>query len=152
MPLKVVLHPHLTPEELKEQYLTRTDRVEARRCHLLWLISTGSNIKEAAQVVGFSYDYAKDLVAGYNANGVEAIANLRHRRTPPGRTPLLTQEQYSTLKDLVRQPPPDGEEWTGAKVAEWIAKTTGRTGVKYQRGWDYLRRCQNDASAPRLDD
>jgi transposase len=152
MPKKVVLHPHLTHEELKEQYLTRTDRVEARRCHLLWLISTGLNIKQAAQIVGFSYDYAKDLVASYNTNGVEAIANLRQRRTPPGRTPLLTQEQYSTLKNLVRQPPPDGEEWTGAKVAEWIAKTTGKPEVKYQRGWDYLRRCQNDSSTADLDD
>jgi transposase len=151
MPKKVVLHPHLTPEELKEQYLTRTDRVEARRCHLLWLISTGLNIKQAARIVGFSYDYAKDLVAGYNASGVEAIANLRHRRTPPGRTPLLTQEQYSTLKDLVRQPSPEGNEWTGAKVAEWIAKTTGKSEVKYQRGWDYLHRCQNDSSTPGLD-
>jgi transposase len=151
MPKKVVLHPHLTPEELKEQYLTRTDRVEARRYHLLWLISTGLNIKQAAQLVGFSYDYAKDLVAGYNANGVDAIANLRQRRTPPGRTPLLTKEQYSTLKDLVRQPPPDGEEWTGAKVAEWIGKTTGKPEVKYQRGWDYLRRCQNDSSTAGLD-
>jgi transposase len=152
MPKKVVLHPHLTPEELKKQYLTRTDRVEGRRCHLLWLISTGLNIKEAAQIVGFSYDYAKDLVASYNTNGVGSITNLRHQCTPPGRTPLLTSEQYSTLKDLIQQSPPDGDEWTGVKVAEWIGRTTGRTGVKYQRGWDYLRRCQNDSSTPLVED
>jgi transposase len=152
MPKQVVLHPYLTSEELKEQYLTRDDRVEARRCHLLWLISTGFHIKEAAQVVGFSYDYAKDLVTSYNAAGVEAIANLRHQKTPPGRAPLLTKEQYSTLQNLVRASPPGGGEWTGAKVAVWIAKTTGRTEVKYQRGWDYLRRCQNDSSTPRLEE
>jgi transposase len=151
MPKKVILQPHLTPEELKQRYLSLTDRVEARRCHLLWLIATDFNIKSAAQVVGFSYDYAKDLVVNYNDSGVAAIANRRHQKTPPGRTPLLTQEQYSTLQNLVSQLPPDGGEWTGAKVAEWIGKTTGRTGVKYQRGWDYLRRCQKDSSTPSLD-
>ena len=102
--------------------------------------------------MGFSYDYAKDLVTSYNAAGVEAIANLRHQKTPPGRAPLLTKEQYLTLQNLVRESPPGGGEWTGAKVAAWIAKTTGRTEVKYQRGWDYLRRCQNDSSTPRLEE
>jgi transposase len=150
MPKKVVLAPHLTVAELKNEYLTRHDRVEARRCHLLWLVGTGMSVKAAAPVVGFSYDYAKDLVVGYNANGVAAIANLRHQKTPPGRAPLLTPEQFSTLKELVGQPLPDGEEWTGAKVAEWIAKTTGRTRVSYQRGWDYLRRCQHGDTRPRL--
>lgn len=151
MPKKVVLAPHLTVAELKNEYLTRRDRVEARRCHLLWLVGTGMSVKAASPVVGFSYDYAKDLVAGYNANGVAAIANLRHQKTPPGRSPLLTPEQFSTLKELVAQSLTDGEEWTGAKVAKWIAQTTGRTGVSYQRGWDYLRRCQNGDLCPRLD-
>lgn len=152
MPKKVTLQPYLTPEQLKEQYLSRVDRVEARRCHLLWLIATDWNIKEAAKVVGFSYDYAKDLVGNYNANGVDAIANRRHQKKPPGRSSLLTPEQYLTLQTLLQQPPPEGGEWTGAKVAEWIAKTTGRTRVKYQRGWDYLRRCQSHSPVPPIKD
>ena len=148
MPKRVILQPHLTPEALREQYLTRTDRVEARRCHLLWLVATDFNIKNAARVVGFSYDYAKDLVRNYNAIGVAVIANLRRERKPPGRTPLLNNEQIFALQTALQHPPPDGGDWTGAKVAEWMTQNTDLTGVNYQRGWDYLRRLQSPPIHP----
>jgi transposase len=148
VPKRVVLHPHLTPQDLKHQYLTRPDRVEARRCHLLWLVATDLNIKDAARVVGFSYDYAKDLVRNYNANGVAAIRNLRRDRHPPGRIPLLNQEQILALQTALQHPPAGGGDWTGAKVANWMTENTDLTGVKYQRGWDYLRRLQSPPIHP----
>lgn len=148
MPKRVVLQPHLTPADLKEQYLTRTDRVEARRCHLLWLVATELNIKNASRVVGFSYDYAKDLVRNYNAVGVDAIRNLRRDRKPPGRIPLLNEEQILALQIAIQQPPVCGGEWTGAKVAKWMTENTDLTEVNYQRGWDYLRRLQSSPFTP----
>ncbi|MDE5115210.1 MAG: helix-turn-helix domain-containing protein, partial [Trichodesmium sp. St15_bin1_1] len=37
-------------------------------------------------------------------------------------------------------PAPDGGAWSGPKVADWIAKKTGRDHVWPQRGWDYLKK------------
>ncbi len=35
------------------------------------------------------------------------------------------------------------------KVADWIAKKTGREKVWPQRGWDYLRKCRYSPQRPR---
>ena len=118
MPKRVVLHLHLTPQDLKQQYLTRPDRVEARRCHLLWLVATDFNIKDAARVVGYSYDYAKDLVRNYNDLGVAAIRNLRRDCHPPGRTPLLNEEQILALQTALQHPPAGGGMLDGGKSSQ----------------------------------
>ena len=63
---KAYLHPYLTSAQLKRRYLCASDRVESRRWHLLWLVSLNWTIRQASQAVGLNYDYAKDIVKGYN--------------------------------------------------------------------------------------
>ena len=82
---------------------------------------TANLFKDAARVVGFSYDYAKDLVRNYNANGVAAIRNLRRDRHPPGRIPLLNQEQILALQTALQHPPAGGGDWTGMGVVKYNA-------------------------------
>lgn len=142
MPPTARLIAYLTADELKANYLTADDRVEARRWHLLHLIATKCTIKQAAEIVCLNYDYAKDIVRKYNTDGPKAIKNLRkHRRKKQGRA-LLSLEQQQELRQLLKTPPPDGESWTGKKVAQWIALKTGRRQVWPQRGWEYLKRLQ----------
>lgn len=146
MPPKVRLADHLTLEDLKARYRQTRNRVEARRWHLLQLIAQGWSIKKAAQIVDLSYDYAKEIVRRYNTEGPDSIHNRRrNHRSPPARS-LLTVDQQTELRQLLNGPAPDGGEWTGPKVADWIAQKTGRSRVWPQRGWEYLKRLSEHPS------
>lgn len=48
MPKKAYLAEHLSWDELRSRYRTCQDPVEVRRWHLLWKISLGWTIKNAA--------------------------------------------------------------------------------------------------------
>ncbi|MCC3466298.1 MAG: helix-turn-helix domain-containing protein, partial [Microcoleus sp. PH2017_06_SFM_O_A] len=52
----------------------------------------------------------------------------------------LSPEQQEELRQALQGPAPDGGDWTGPKVARWIAEKTGSAHVWPQRGWDYLKR------------
>lgn len=146
---KAHLQPYLTSSELKERYLCCSDRVESRRWHLLWLVSKQWTIRQASLAVGLNYDYAKDIVKAYNQLGEVAIANRRRQRTVPPSHALLNSEQLQELRSSLKQQPEDKGIWTGPKVADWIAKKTGREKVWPQRGWDYLKKCRYSAQRPR---
>ena len=94
---KAYLQPNLTSAELKTRYLSAKDRVESRRWHLLWLVSCNWTIKQASQAVGLNYDYAKDIIKGYNQQGEKAIANRRHQPRKLPSHALLNSEQLEEL-------------------------------------------------------
>ena len=140
MPPNAHLELHLTLEELKHRYRQAQDTTEARRWHILQLVAQQWTIKQAAQIVGLNYDYAKEIVRCYNSEGPIAMKNRTKDRQPPTSKSLLTPEQQQELKQVLQGPAPDGGSWSGTKVAQWIAKKTGREWVWPQRGWDYLKR------------
>jgi transposase len=142
MPPKVHLADHLTLEDIKVRYRQSRDPVEVRRWHLLQLVAQQWSIKQAAEIVGLSYDYAKDIIRRYNREGPESLRNRSKERPAPPTRSLLTLDQQKELRLLLQSPAPDGGEWTGPKVAKWIARKTGRSQVWPQRGWEYLRRLQ----------
>ncbi|MGB3491173.1 MAG: helix-turn-helix domain-containing protein [Elainellaceae cyanobacterium] len=142
MPPKARLESHLVPNQLKSLYRHSPDRVEARRWHLLYLVSQQWTIKQAADVVGFSYDYAKTIVRRYNAEGPDSVCNRSKKRASLHGRSLLSLEQLQELYQVLRHPAPDGKAWTGPKVARWIASKTGKKRVWPQRGWEYLKRFQ----------
>ena len=149
MAKKADLIPHLSSSQLKTRYLSTTDRVESRRWHLIWLVSQKWTIKQAAIVVGLNYDYALDIVSGYNQQGETAIANgYRQPKKRPSHA-LLNSQQLEKLRDIFKGSPSDKELWTGPKVAQWIEKETGREKVWPQRGWDYLKKCRYSLQTPR---
>ena len=92
------LQPHYTDSELKNHYLQANNRVEARRWHLLWLISQQRTIKEAAAVIGINYDYAKEVVKSYNQQGEKGMIK---GQTRPKKRPihaLLNAQQLEELR------------------------------------------------------
>jgi len=143
MPPKAELKTHLTSDELKVRYREARDTAEARRWQLIHLVAQGWTIKRAAQAVDFNYDYAKEIIRRYNQQGPEAVPNQTQKRQVSPRS-LLTVEQQCELKHALQLPAPDGGNWTGPKVAQWIAEKTGRSHVWPQRGWDYLKRFQEN--------
>lgn len=140
MPPKACLQPYLSCEELKNRYRQAQDTTEARRWHLLLLISQQWSIKRASQIVGINYDYAKEILGRYNREGPTAMRNRNKDRQPPPAKSLLSPSQIEELSQVLKSPPADGGKWSGPKVAKWIAEKTGRPHVWPQRGWDYLKR------------
>lgn len=140
MPPRAKLESHLTVEQLKQRYRQARDTTEARRWHLLSLVAQQWTIKQAAQIVGLNYDYAKEIVKRYNCEGPASLANRAKNRQSVTPRALLTPEQQQELQRVLQAPPPDGGSWSGPKVARWIAKKTGRKRVWPQRGWEYLKR------------
>ncbi len=145
VPPRVQLKPHLTAKELKTHYQQAQDRIEARRWHLLHLVDQQCTIKQAAQRVGFNYDYAKEIIRRYNQEGPIGVKNRSQRGQLSPRS-LLTLVQQQELQQELQKPPSEGGHWTGSKVARWIAAKTGKK-VWSQRGWEYLQRLRENISS-----
>ena len=63
--------------------------------------------------------------------------------------PILTQEALAALKERVKSSPDDGGQWTGPKIARWLAMFHGRKSVHDQRGWDALIALEYSIQQPR---
>lgn len=144
----ITLATHLSHEELKTRYKTSTDPVESRRWHLLWLVSQQWYLLDAAASIGVSYSYARKVVYAYNRDGVASVSNGQKGRQVPSRA-LLNAQQQAELDQALQFPPADGGLWSGPKVAQWIAKRTGRAHVHPQRGWEYLKKLNYSGQRPR---
>lgn len=139
MPRSITIADHLSLAELKDRYKKSRDPVESRRYHLVWLVKEGYSLQEAAQIIGFTYDYAQKVINGYNRSGEQALRNRVKDNKGSGRPTLLTPDQQAALQELIKTPPDGGGSWSGPKVAAWISQQIGRD-VSPQRGWDYLKR------------
>jgi transposase len=151
MPKKAYLATHFSSIELKYKYRISQDPVEIRRWHLLWKISLGWTIKNAAIAVGLDYQYSFKILKKYNELGEEGVINLKKKSVehPRGKEPLLNEKQCQKLTAQLKKRPPDGGIWTGPKVARWIEKETGIERVWNQRGWDYLKKSKYSWQKPR---
>src|ERR1051326_8408673 len=141
------LKPHLSSKELKERYRKCQGAKEARRWQALWLISEGATTSEAAKAVGFASSWVRRFVGRYNKTGPEAIID-GHKDNPGGGKYRLTNAQQNQLLKALGKTPPDGDLWSGPKVAAWIEKKTGKK-AHPQLGWEYLRRLGKSAQTPR---
>ena len=146
---KLQLKSHYSVDELKARYRACRDPVEARRWQLIWLVTAGKTLTAAAEAIAFNYDYAREIVSHYNAEGADGLRNRRKDSRPNSTQGLLTIEQYEDLDERLQSPPADGGVWTGPKVAKAIAEMTGREHVWPQRGWDYLKRLGYASQLPR---
>jgi transposase len=140
------LEPHLTPEELKQRYLTTKDLSERNHFHVLWLISQGETQARTAELVCLSDRWVQELVKRYNAAGPEAMRDRRHDHPGPART--LSTEGEQVLKEALEARPADGGLWTSKKVAAWVRGYTGK-GACTVSGWRTLRRLGYRAQRPR---
>lgn len=146
---KLQLKSHYSATELKARYRACCDPVEARRWQLIWLVSEGKTLTASAQAIAFNYDYAREIVHSYNAYGAEGLRN-RRKDSRTGKTrALLSKQQCEALDQRLQSPPDDGGVWSGPKVAQVIAKMTGRDHVWPQRGWDYLKLLGYSCQEPR---
>jgi len=149
MARRITLAAHKSESELKRLYQKSRDPIESRRYHLLWLVSQGQALTQAAAVVGLNYDYARKVVRGYNEGGADSLKNGLKQKRQASSKALLKGEQQEKLRAALKEAPPDGGEWSGPKVARWIEAETGREKVWNQRGWDYLKQLRYSWQRPR---
>jgi transposase len=126
----------LSSVELEARYEGAADPIGKSHFHALWLLSSGYEVEEVAELLSFSTRWVRALVKRYNEGGPAALGDQRiHNGTKPT---ILTPEALAALKERIETPPDDGGLWTGPKIARWLAKFHRLTSVHDQRGWDAL--------------
>lgn len=143
---RIHLASHLSTDELEQRYRQARDATERGWWQMLWLIARGHTAKEVAASTGYSAYWVGQLVRRYNTDGPTGMVNRRH--AAHGVPTLLSSAQLEELRQALAGPPPEGEQWTGRTVANWMAQRLGRR-VPRQRGWAYLRRVGARLRAPR---
>jgi transposase len=127
---------HLSSFALEARYEAAADPVAKSHFHALWLLSSGYEVEEVAELLSFSARWVWALIRRYNEGGPETLGDQRvHNGTRPT---ILTPEALAGLKERIKTPPDAGGLWTGPKIARWLAKFHGLKSVHDQRGWDAL--------------
>jgi transposase len=127
---------HLSSIELEHRYKTATEPIAKSHLHALWLLSRGYDLDETAEILSFSTRWVRILIKRYNEGGPDLLGDQRaNNGTEPT---ILTPGALDELKERLQTPPDDGGQWTGPKIARWLAKYHGLKSVHDQRGWDAL--------------
>ena len=138
---------HASVLQLEERFRAADDPTLSRHVQVIWLLARGHTTAEVSAVTSFVPRWIEQLVARYNAEGLEALGDLRRRN---GRTAtLLTPELLDRLRVRLAAPPPDGGLWTSRKVGRWMADELGLVSVSAQRGWEALRKIGWSIQTPR---
>jgi transposase len=130
------IKPHLSSAELEHHYETAAEPIAKSHFHALWLLSRGYDIEETAEILSFSTRWVRNLIKRYNEGGPERLGDQRvYNGTEPT---ILTPAALEALKQRLRTLPDDGGQWTGPKIARWLAQFHKLKSVHDQRGWDAL--------------
>jgi transposase len=127
---------HLSVGELEARYKTAGDPIAKSHFHALWLVASGYEVAEVAELLSFSARWVSELVRRYNAGGPERLGDQRiHNGSEPR---ILTPAALEALRERIKSAPDDGGLWSGPKVARWLADYHRLKSVHDQRGFDAL--------------
>jgi transposase len=134
--IMIVVKAHLSVCELEHRYKSASEGVAKSHFQALWLLSRGFDLDEVADLVGFSTRWVRLLIDRYNEGWPSKLGDQRvNNGTEPT---ILTPEALAALKERLGRPPDDGGQWSGPKIARFLADFHGLTFVHDQRGWDAL--------------
>jgi transposase len=128
---------HLSVEELEERFVGCRDATASRHFQVIWLLARGHTVSQVSATTAFGERWIEQLLARYNAEGPEALGDLRRRNGATAT--ILKHELLARLRDRLREPPADGGLWSSRKVAAWMASELGLQSVAPQRGWEALK-------------
>ena len=138
---------HLSVEDLEAGFRSARDPTAVRRFLVIWLLARGHTIADVAAVTSFVPRWIEQLLARYNAEGPEALGDLRRRNG--GVPSVLRPARLERLRARLTQPPPDGGLWSSRKVAAWMAGELGLAAVLPHRGWEALKAIGWSVQKPR---
>ena len=128
---------HLSVEELEERFVGCEDATASRHFQVIWLLARGHTISQVSGTTAYGERWIEQLLARYNAEGPEALGDLRRRNGAPAT--ILKPDLLAKLRLRLDDPPPDGGLWSSRKVAAWMAGELNLTSVAPQRGWEALK-------------
>jgi transposase len=146
MPHCLTVTLHLPQDDLAIRYRHAHNPVERSHWYIVWLVARGHHCPAVARLTGYSEDWVRTIVHRYNAGGPAAMADRRQHSA--GHPPLLTSALRADLQAALAEPPPDGDLWTGPKVAAWMTDHLDRP-VGPQRGWEAMRAVGFTTQRPR---
>ena len=94
---------HLSVAELGERFRAAADARSARHVQAIWLLAKGHAV---ASTTAFGVRWVEKLLARYNAEGPDALGDLRRRNGT--RPTILEPELLDGLRARLAEPPPDG--------------------------------------------
>ena len=159
------LRPDLSVDELERRYRAAKEPLERRWWQILWLLARGQLAKDLAGSTGYSRSWIGQIAKRLNTEGAEGLRNRRHTHAHRA-APMLAPEQLGELGELgelgalgalgelgalgaaVRGAAPEGDDWLGRTVADWMSRKLGRP-VSEQVGWVYLVRLDGKRRKPR---
>lgn len=147
MPKRITIFGHLSLEELERSYRQAKESVKRTHYQIIWLLAKGARTEEVVAATGYSRSWIYELVWGYNRIGPAALGDQRSLNQGSSE-PLLDDVQQALLWQALQEPPPEGGQWNGRKVADWMAELIGRP-VSRQRGWEYLKQMRFRLRVPR---
>jgi transposase len=147
MARRIHLRTDLSVDELERRYRAAKEPHERSWWQILWLLSRGQLAKDIAESTGYSRYWIGQIAKRYNADGAEGMRNRQYTHSHRAQ-PLLSAEQLADLGAAVRGPAPEGEEWVGRTVADWMSQQLGRR-VSVQVGWVYLVKLAGKRRKPR---
>ena len=110
---------------------TATEPIAKSHFHALWLLSRGYDIDETAEILSFSTRWVRILIKRYNEGGPSQLGDQRaNNGTEPT---ILTPDALGKLKERLKTPPDDGGQWTGPKIARWLALPRAQIGARPAR-------------------
>src|SRR5262245_33311713 len=68
---------HVSSVELEARYQTAVDLVGKSHFHALWLLSSGYEVDEVAELLSFSPRWVRALIKRYNEGGAGALGDQR---------------------------------------------------------------------------
>src|SRR5580700_1802505 len=125
---------HLSVEELEERFGGCQDATASRHFQVIWLLARGHTVSQVSATTAFGERWIEQLLARYNAEGPEALGDLRRRNGATAT--ILKPNLLAKLRLRLDDPPPDGGRGSSRKVANWMAGELNLASVAPQRGWE----------------
>lgn len=144
---RISIENHLSIADLKTRYKQAKDPTEQNRYLIIRLLLEQKSIKEVSEIINCTPQAIYDVVRRYNQRGPEAMQNLRHTNAGRPEKAILDSKQKESLWVALQSLPPNGEQWDGEQVAQWMSKETGRR-VTRQTGWRYLKKMRSQLRRP----
>ena len=111
---------HLSVEELEERFVGCEDATASRHFQVIWLLARGHTISQVSGTTAYGERWIEQLLARYNAEGPEALGDLRRRngwealkaigwsiqKPRPKNPKSATPEEAAAFKKSSRMPSP----------------------------------------------
>ena len=110
-----------TPEALRQRYRNEEEGEVRTRLQALWLLRTGWNLEQVAEVTGVHYRTVQRWVGWYRQGGTAEVCV--HHEGGHGQPSWLTAEQEAAVAEEAAK----GTFTTAADVRRWVAEQFGVT-------------------------